>query len=84
MFSRLMYSQMLSSVQSSSGWIRRCVPGANSVLNWFQNSGGWSPTSHWDCAFRGEKYRSLERLPSSSARAPTMTPVNGSVFLSSS
>ena len=40
MFSFLMYSQMLSSVQSSSGWIRRWVPGANSVLNWFQNSGG--------------------------------------------
>ena len=27
---------------------------------------------------RGEKYRSFDRLPSSSARAPTMTPVNGS------
>ena len=27
---------------------------------------------------RGEKYRSLERLPSSSARAPTITPVNAS------
>ena len=55
MFSRLMYSQMLSSVQSSSGWIRRWVPGANSVLNWFQNSGGWSPTSHCDCAVPGRE-----------------------------
>ena len=46
---------MLSSVQSSSGWIRRWVPGANSVLNWFQNSGGWSPTSHCDCVGPGRE-----------------------------
>ena len=28
---------------------------------------------------RGEKYRSFDRLPSSSERAPTMTPVYGSL-----
>ena len=50
-----MYSQMLSSVQSSSGWMRTWVPGAKSVLNWFQNSGGWSPTSQSLFLSRGEK-----------------------------
>ena len=35
-----MYSQTFSSVQCSSGWIRMCVPGSKSVLNWSQSSGG--------------------------------------------
>ena len=38
-------------------------------------SGGWSPTSQSLLISRGEKYRSLERDPSSSARAPTITPI---------
>src|SRR5262249_322565 len=50
----------------------------------FQNSGGCSPTSQRFFLSRGEKYRSFERLPSSSARAPTMTPVYGSLSGSTS
>ena len=73
-----MYSQILSSVQSSRGWIRTWVPGAQSVLYWFQNSGGCSAMSQVCWRVRGEKYRSFDRLPSSSARAPTITPVYGS------
>ena len=55
MCSRSMYSQTFSSVQSSRGWMRTCVPGAKSVLNWFQNSGGWSSRSQSLCLSRGEK-----------------------------
>jgi len=58
--------------------MRTWVPGAKSVLYWFQNSGGWSSTSQSLSRVRGEKVRSLERLPSSSARMPAMMPVKGS------
>jgi hypothetical protein len=35
--------------------MRTWVPGAKSVLNWFQSSGGWSPTSQSLSLSRGEK-----------------------------
>jgi hypothetical protein len=38
--SRWMYIQMSRSLQSSSACTRTCSPGAQEVVNWFQNSGG--------------------------------------------
>ncbi len=38
--SRWMYIQISRSLQSSSACTRTCSPGAQLVVNWFQNSGG--------------------------------------------
>jgi hypothetical protein len=40
---------------TSPEWMRGWVPGAKSVLNWFQSSGGWSSTFQSLCLSRGEK-----------------------------
>ena len=42
MLSRLVYFQMSTSVQCSSGCTRTWVPSGKLVMYWFQNSGGWS------------------------------------------
>src|ERR1700720_98574 len=54
--------------------MRRCAPGGGEALNWSQNSGGWSRTSHPPSVPRGENTRSLARVASSSRRIPAINP----------
>ncbi len=54
--------------------MRRCAPGGGEALNWSQNSGGWSRTSHPPSVPRGENTRSLARVASSSRRMPAINP----------
>ena len=65
---------MSLSVQCRIGCTRRCAPGGGEALKWFQNSGGWSRTSHKPSAPRGENTRSLARVASSSRRMPAIKP----------
>jgi hypothetical protein len=50
--------------------------GGGEALNWSQNSGGWSRTSHPPSVPRGENTRSLARVASSSRRMPAISPSN--------
>src|ERR1019366_6089046 len=54
--------------------MRKCAPGGGEALNWSQNSGGWSRTSHPPSVPRGENTRSLSRGASSSRRMPAISP----------
>src|SRR3569832_2877672 len=54
--------------------MRKSAPGGGEALNWSQNSGGWSRTSHPPSAPRGENTRSLARVASSSRRMPAINP----------
>src|SRR6201990_3340963 len=54
--------------------MRKCAPGGGEALNWSQNSGGWSRTSHPPSVPRGENTRSLARVASSSRRMPAIRP----------
>src|ERR1700675_4966921 len=54
--------------------MRKCAPGGGEALNWSQNSGGWSRTSHPPSVPRGENTRSLARVASSSRRMPAINP----------
>src|ERR1700742_2129360 len=65
---------MSASVQCRIGWIRKCAPGGGEALNWSENSGGWSRTSHPPSVPRGENTRSLARVASSSRRMPAISP----------
>src|ERR1700761_7365480 len=52
----------------------KCAAGGGEALNWSQNSGGWSRTSHPPSMPRGENTRSLARVASSSRRMPAIRP----------
>src|ERR1700748_1534617 len=54
--------------------MRKCAPGGGEALNWSQNSGGWSRTSHPPSSPRGENTRSFARVASSSRRMPAIRP----------
>ena len=61
--------------------MRRCVPGGTSVLNWFQNSGGWSFRFQAPSSPRGLNTRSFARIDSSSRRMPAITPWKPNSFI---